>query len=291
MAYTSKSFKEALEKSGIESIKFWPGWKKTFRGMSWRSRSKAPVALLLHHTASAQTRSKRPSHPGNQTDADYNIARYVNRHPAYDVPASQFTLRRSGHLDVNAYKPVFHGGIGSFRKTKWNGLGIPDNAINSYALGIEIVSKGDRGTDDLTEAQWKTLALLIQALEPLCGWKNTGTFYLPRHRDWAPKRKPDIRASNKKVQEKLAQYAVDRYWDGKTPLFSAVEKCEKDRTLASSAACRVACKLADDGFYKGEPLPKYSQRYPSKAMRAFNDVHFPGAGDSYSEATHKALFG
>ena len=275
---TADQFKKAIDGAGIESVKYWSGWKNEWRGMKWKGKNKNPQFLVLHHTAGASTESTSPSHKGNQTSADEGQAKFVNRHPSFDpsLPASQFTLRRSGHLDVNTYNVCYHAGEGSFKGTEWSGHNVPDNAGNSYGLGIEIVSKGQK--DDLTEAQWQTLAKLAVALKDLYGWKDTSTYFFPRHKDWAPKRKVDIKASNKKVQTKFTEYAGQ--WDGKTPDYDVLKKADEDRTLASKAVWRLACRLADIGYGGKNWKPElYVQTWPVKTMIEYNERWAPDMED------------
>jgi len=265
-AVTADQFKKAIEGAGIESVKYWSGWKNEWRGMKWKGKNKNPQFLVLHHTAGASTSSTDPKHKGNQTSADEGQAKFVNRHPSFDpsLPASQFTLRRSGHLDVNTFNVCYHAGEGSFKGTEWSGHSVPDNAGNSYGLGIEIVSKGLE--DDLTEAQWETLAKLAVALKELYGWKDTSTYYFPRHKDWAPKRKVDIKASNKRVQKKFDEYAGA--WDGKVP---------------------DACRLKDLGHFKGDPV-RGEQGYPAKAVASFNANTSMEQKDRYGPRAHEKIF-
>lgn len=295
MTWSAKEFRKAIDNAGIEKVKWWGGWDRVWHGMSrWRGNSGRPSGLILHHTAGASTTSKDPSHPGNRCGADDGQARFVNRHPSFNSPASQFTLRRCGQLDVNAYLPCYHAGKGDFAGTQWAGHKVPRDSANSYFMGIEIVSKGIK--DDLTDAQWETLTKLVTALAGLAGWKDTGTFYVPRHRDWAPNRKPDIRASNAKVQKQFKKYgagAPGKFWDGKTPDIEGVYAAEADPELRNPAAWRLACRLADLGFFKGTPKPKGEQGYPVKAMIAYNAKHAPNMedGSKYGPKAHARIFG
>jgi hypothetical protein len=78
-------------------------------------------------------------------------------------------------------------------------------------------------------------------------------------------------------------------WDGKIPFFDILED-----SIASGAknkaTWRLACRLAELGFYTGDPAPLYQQGYSKNAIRNMQD--WMGWGRSeYSEKTHKAIFG
>ena len=288
MKWNADNFKTAIEQSGIEKVKFWPGWKNTWHGMDrWAGNEGRPVALILHHTAGASTSSTDPNHAGNKCSADDGQAKFVNRHPSFNSPASQFTIRRCGQLDVNTMNPCYHAGEGSFNGTPWKSLGISTNSANRYLMGVEIVSKGLK--DDLTDAQWETLARLYHALAQLADWGDDISLRTPRHKDWTP-RKVDIKASRKRIEEQIVKYT--RHWDGQVPDIEGIYNAEKDPSLKNPAAWRLACRLADLGFFKGAPV-KGEQGYPTKAVAAWQaskgyDVQPPG---KYGPVAHDKIFG
>ena len=285
MSVSADKFKKALDASGLD-IEWMSGWKNTWHGMSkWRGKNGNPVALMLHHTAGASTDSTDPKHKGNQCSADEGQKKFVHRHPSYSSPASQFCLLRCGRLAINAYLPCYHAGKGDFSGTEWKGHGIPKDSANSYLMGIEIVSKGLK--DDLTEAQWATLAKLAVVLKDLYGWKDTSTFYFPRHKDYAPDRKVDIKASNKKVQNKFAEYAGA--WDGKVPDIEGIYNAEADPTLKNPASWRLACRLKDLGHFRGDPV-KGEQGYPRKAVESFNANTSMADKGKYGPRAHEKIF-
>ena len=153
-------------------------------------------------------------------------------------------------------------------------------------MGIEIVSKGLK--DDLTEAQWKTLAILGKTLSDLYKWGDTSTLRFPRHKDYAPDRKVDIKASNKKVQKKFEEYAG--LWDGKIPAIEGIYNAEADPTLKNPATWRLASRLADLGHYKGTPV-KGEQGYPAKGVANFNANTNMEDKTKYGPKAHRKIFG
>lgn len=197
MAYTD-DLQTALNKRLGKRVHYLPGWRQDWIGPWSKGR---PVALLLHHTAGAATDSQNPAAKGNQHGANAGQVRYVNRHPAYKMPCSQFTLDRDGCVYVNAALPCYHAGVGSFTGTMWAKLGVPKDRFNSYGAGVEIISKGL--SKDYTPAMKESLALLALAMRTAARWTSTGTLYLPRHKDWTD-RKVDIKYENAAVQAWIA---------------------------------------------------------------------------------------
>lgn len=79
------------------------------------------------------------------------------------------------------------------------------------------------------------------------------------------------------------------YWDGTVPPIENVQYSRNDG-VANKAAWRVACRLADMGFYKGKPQPCYEQGYPTNAVIALQQsLGWDGTG-SYGSKTHHAVF-
>lgn len=279
--------KDALDER-VSRVHYLDGWRKSWYRDSWALGR--PQALILHHTAGAATDSQDPTHPGNQPGANAGQVNYVNRHPSYDMPCSAFTLDRDGTVYVNAALPCYHAGEGSFRGTEWAGHGIPDDSANSYCLGVEVVDKGQGTT--FTKAQKVSLARLAAACAQASQWANTSTLYLPRHKDWAPDRKTDIRYSNASVQGWIEEHA-STFWDGVIPTYEGCVNAWETPGLANPQAWRIACRLADWGYYSGEPQPKGVQQYPVKAVTAYQnakgyDVPVPG---QYGPNLHKQLWG
>jgi hypothetical protein len=278
--------KAALNASPLR-VHYLSGWTSSWYRSSWASGK--PVALILHHTAGAATSSQDPGHAGNQHGANQGQIDYVNRHPSYNMPASAFTLDRDGCVYVNAALPCYHAGEGSFRGTQWSSLGVLDDSANNDCLGVECVDKGQSTT--FTPAMKEALAHLAVACAKACGWKNTSTLRLPRHKDWAPDRKVDIKYSNESVQDWIGKY-TGTLWDGVVPALDGVFNAQ-NFGYANPQAYRVAARLHDLGFYSGTPKPSGVQGYPAKAVAKWQaslgaPVNPPGA---YSPDAHEELFG
>jgi hypothetical protein len=304
-----RHLKRALDSRLGTKVKYFNNWQSDYTG-AWKGPGGMPVGLVLHHTAGAATDSTDSKHPGNQPGANSGVVNFVQTH--FRVPAANFTLDRDGTVYVHAASPVWHAGEGTFvGKPPWSSFGIPQNDANRWMLGVEVVSKGRK--KDYTKAQIDSLVALIRACRDAAEWNHTGTKYLPRHKDWAGPRKVDIVYDNNEVQGWIAERSEPKpppaptpppppppptpqpsgpLWDGKVPDYDAIIKAQNEGT-ANPAAHRLACRLADLGFFKGTPAPRYEQGYPRRAVRAYQEHHgfkVPVPGN-YGPVLHKRLFG
>jgi hypothetical protein len=75
---------------------------------------------------------------------------------------------------------------------------------------------------------------------------------------------------------------VDPYYD---ILADAESSGEKNR-----ATHRLACRLAELGFYEGKPLPEGKQGFPTNAIKKMQDYMGWERTDSYMPRTHRAIF-
>jgi hypothetical protein len=297
--------KKALDSRLKGQVRYMRDWTRVRTG-AWKGSGALPVGLVLHHTAGAATDSTDPKHPGNRTGANNGVVNFVQN--KYQVPAANFTLDRDGTVYVHSAFPVWHAGVGTFvGRPPWSSFGIPRDDANRWMLGVEVISKGRK--KDFTQAQIDSLVQLIRACRDAAEWNHTGTKYLPRHRDWAPGRKVDIVYTNAEVQEWLTAQpeaapkpepvpqepvvpTPGAFWDGRVPTYEAIIKAQ-DEGIANLAAHRLASRLADLGYFKGTPAPRYEQGYPRRAVRAYQEdkgfkVPTPGA---YGPKLHQQLFG
>ena len=100
------------------------------------------------------------------------------------------------------------------------------------------------------------------------------------------------KADNDGTPFNLPIFGSDVLWDGKVPEFSNVMAAVNDPSLKNLATYRLACRLHDLGFFKGEPV-KYEQAYPWKSVAAWQkskgyNVNPPG---NYGRIAHRKIFG
>ena len=180
-----KHFRRLLRRQlGKSNVVVMKGHKARHRG--WPGG--APRAVFWHHTAGAATSSTDPDHPGNRRGANSGVVAWVH-HPSSDYPYANLTLDRDGTVYINtADGSCWHSGEGSFRGTRWERLGVGDNAAHLYTLGVEVVSKGLEA--DFTRAQWKAIDAINVAAREAAGW-NGWKYRITQHKEWAPRRKID----------------------------------------------------------------------------------------------------
>lgn len=111
----------------IEHLKAWGLNVDEVKG--WQTRGRPynfyPKAIIAHHDASSIS-------SGNQ--GALNLV--INGRPGLSGPLSQFVLCRDGKVVVVAAGYANHAGIGGPR------AGVPQNAGNTYCLGIEACNNG-----------------------------------------------------------------------------------------------------------------------------------------------------
>jgi hypothetical protein len=79
-------------------------------------------------------------------------------------------------------------------------------------------------------------------------------------------------------------------WDGVVPQIKNVNEAAANPSVKNIAAWRVAARLKDLGFYKGDLNEKNNQGYPRKAVVSFQKAQGWKGSGNYGEQTHKALF-
>jgi hypothetical protein len=81
-----------------------------------------------------------------------------------------------------------------------------------------------------------------------------------------------------------------QFWDGVVPKIENVNAAASDPELKNMAAWRVAARLKDLGFYKGDLNPVYDQGYPRNAIVNFQKSQGWQGSGNYGEKTHNKLF-
>lgn len=143
------------------------GWKTRARG-SGGYESGRPTHIMCHHTGSP------PSASGK---GDANYCTYQDS----DAPLANLCLDRDGRVWVCAAGATNTNGSG---KDVWGG-GVPENSMNSYAIGIE--ANGGYGSS-WPDVQQKAYVTLVQCLMKAY---NIPVGHVRAHFEWAPDRKTD----------------------------------------------------------------------------------------------------
>lgn len=78
-------------------------------------------------------------------------------------------------------------------------------------------------------------------------------------------------------------------WDGVVPYYDMLKDAEKSGA-ATKATWRLACRLAELGFFEGTPAPQGKQAFPSKAVKNMQRYMGWEVTDKYEPRTHKAIF-
>lgn len=162
------SLAEVLRHAGLPVVEE-EGWK-TAAFPKWGGYTQAPTHVMVHHTA---------SNPGTDPTGDLYYIRVSN--PL--APICNLYLSRSGIFYVVAAGQVCTNGAGSSKP--WNG-GVPDDAMNHYAISIEAANNGvgEPWPYDQTFNYVKGVAALCQAYD-------IPVDHVRAHFEWAPTRKID----------------------------------------------------------------------------------------------------
>ena len=152
--------------------------------------------MILHHTANRGAGGNAPS------------LNWVLYNSFYPVRACNFLVGRDGLVYVVYAEGAYHAGLGG--PGKWgDGPAVGKDAMNHYAYGIEIESKGlskkVTETDGITDAQFEAVSRLTAALLDLLG-EGVSTERAINHRTWAPGRKSDTKYSLKRWHKLIEPY-------------------------------------------------------------------------------------
>ena len=177
MAYSDTLKARLVSRLGKDKLEFRSKWAKQ---MAWKWNGGKPVGILLHHSAGVGA----------------GVIDYIDN--GNGVPAANFSIARDGKVVCHTAYPCYHAGVGSFTgKPPWDSLNIPVDGANRFVLGVEMIDKGQGKT--FTEAQKKSLALLIAAVADTIDADARWLKIRPQHKDWTG-RKVDLRYSNTEVK-------------------------------------------------------------------------------------------
>lgn len=150
------------------------GWERNTRsGSPDGYASGRPTHIMVHHTASP------PSSDG------WNDATYI-AHGASTKPISNLYISRNGTIYVCAAGPTNTNGSGSCSSSdgsaSWQ-CNVPDDSMNSYAIGIECANDG-------TGEPWDSrlidsLLKLVKALQSAFG---IDSYYVRAHHEWTSRK-------------------------------------------------------------------------------------------------------
>ena len=289
----TKRIKRMLEEGLGDKIVFNKRWNQTFKPSQWAKGK--PFGLMTHHTAGAATDSNVSGAKGNRKGDNAGQIKFVENHPDFNSPASQFTLDRDGTVYCNTVLPCYHAGKSGpdWMGSKWqknSKCGVDQG--NSFFMGVECVSKGLK--KDFTPEMKESLGRLINVLADIFDWDDLELAHC-NHKTYASNRKVDTKYTDDAIQGWVEKYGTSLWQTvggGLIPEYDAVKKAEEEG-IANPAAWRLALKLSDLGFYKGEVQPKGSQMYPAKAVANYNEVHAPKMEDKtvYGPKMHERVWG
>lgn len=212
-----------------------PGWQSRARS-SGGYESGRPTTVMCHHTAS------NPSSDG-QNDVNYIC------YGSADRPLSNLYINRAGKVWVMAAGATNTNGKGH---DSWGG-GVPDDSMNTYAIGIEVANNGTGET--YPTAQQEAYVRLVNALRDAYGIPSAKC---RAHFEWAPDRKVDNAGSSRwasgsnKWNMNAFRADVEARWPGGGPSKGNVALLEekvhyylKPQNEASSSTTWIS-----DGTYK-----------------------------------------
>lgn len=170
---------DKLRQAGC-SVEEIPNWKTTSRTDDTSTyKSGSPNHIMWHHTATNITAHQ----PHTKCFSEARNLQILEP----NEPICNLAICPHGVWFVIAAGPTNTNGLG---KDVWHSVGdpkrVPDNSMNSYALGIEMLNNG------VGEPYSDELLLAIKKGAPaLCKAYMIGVFENRGHYEWAPTRKVD----------------------------------------------------------------------------------------------------
>jgi len=80
-------------------------------------------------------------------------------------------------------------------------------------------------------------------------------------------------------------------WDGTVPAFDELVRASTTPDDKSLASWRLACRLADLGYYQGAVKPRGEQGYPVKAVQAVQQSMHAAPTGKWGPKLHQRIFG
>ena len=218
--------------------------------------------------------------------------------PAYNslIQNGQYNGRANdGRMVICSWGSAWHSGQGG----PWNGVASRDSG-HLTIWGMSLESLGDR--NDVTDAMLTTAERTLAAFVDLGVPVNN----IVRHADWTnatagvtgPAQRPG-RKIDTNSRWFPASFWRDRarnariHWDGHIPPFDNIMRASEATSPAdrTAAAWRLACRLADMGFFTGTPAPRDVQGYPRNAMRNWQrSINVLDTGN-YGPNAHRRIWG
>lgn len=240
-------------------------------------------AVTMHHTAGKNSADYLATH-WNLPGANACIAngRY-NGHA------------RDGLAVILSWGDCWHTGQGG----PWPGVAGRDS-LHLTSWGNEVESVGTMR--DITDPQIETGGRILAAFWDLAGIRE----HTHRHADWTDGTGPvpggPLPTVGRKIDTRadkgyttgfwLAQgdkYVHRALWDGVVPSLEAIATAQAT-DAPSPAAWRLACRLADLGHYVGVVRPRGEQRYPGRAVKAWQSSIGAQPTGRYGPRAHAAIF-
>jgi hypothetical protein len=263
---TADQIRQALVNHGVDA-QFYKDWN--LKGRSWDNGMQACV---VHHT------STRSAVEGNGAPSLYWA---VNAYAPMAV-ANQLVGKDPGANWYLSAGATYHSGDGG----PWGAVGVGvGNVLHWRAWGIEIDDPGV--SDTINDYQIEQVARTLAALWDLNGWPEDGS-RIVTHGDWTDSgpylNEPNYGPYRGRKNDTLRQYYDANFWrtearkyrlgqptwDGTVPSRTAATRAATEN-LNNVAAWRCACRLYDLGFRKEPALAVGEQKYPLRAMTAFQN--------------------
>jgi hypothetical protein len=283
---TRAEIRQALIDHGVDA-KFYKDWD--VKGKDWTNGMQACV---VHHTSTASAKN------GNGAPSLYwAVTAYAPM-----AVANQLVGKDPGSNWYLSAGATYHSGDGG----PWSAVGVGvGNVLHWRAWGIEI---DDPGTSNTINAyQIEQVGRTLAALWDLNEWPEDGS-RIVTHGDWTDSG-PFLGEKNYgpyryRKNDTLRQYYDQNFWrneakkyrikkqtwDGTIPSRAACERAIQ-QDMANKASWRVACRLYDLGARDRVPAELGVQKYPTNAVKKFQQSVGLKADGKPTKETWIKMFG